>query len=255
MALAVATLLAVTPGPAAAATETPAEVASMLLAKLNADRVSAGLTAYRSWPALATLATERATRMAETYTLSHQAAGGDIGDALDARGIGWMGYGEIIANSGYAWGADAVAHIYGMWWSSPPHHDIMMSATSNYIGFGVAQATDGSTWVSAITTESLDHTAPAARNGSIYLRYRDDIVFRWSGADPRLQTHTAGLHSFDVLARRDKGSWFKLRNDTTSTSLVLADRAHRHWWTFRVQAKDRRGNLSPWTSEIRIWVP
>jgi uncharacterized protein YkwD len=255
MALTVATLLAAAPAPAAAATATLAEVGSMLLTRLNADRVAAGLTGYRAWPALATLATERATRMAATSTLSHQAAGGDIGDALDARGINWMGYGEVIANSGDAWGADAVAHIYGMWWNSAPHHAIMMSTTSNYIGFGVAQAADGSTWVSAITTESADHTAPVARNRSLYLRYRDDIVFRWSGADPRLQTHTAGIRSYDVQMRRDAGLWRTIRDNTTATGLVLPDRAHRHWYRFRVQAADRRGNLSRWTSEIRIWVP
>jgi len=255
MTLTIATLLAAAPAPAAAATATPAEVAGMLLTRLNADRTNAGLTVYRSWSALATLATERAGRMAATHNLSHAAAGGDIGDALDARGIGWLGYGEAIANSGYAWGADAAAHIYGMWWSSPQHRAIMMSATSNYVGFGVARADDGSTWVSAITTESLDHTPPVARNGRIYLRYRDDIVFRWSGTDPRLQTHTAGIHSYDVMARRDTGSWVKIRNDTTATVLVLANRAHRHWWSFRVQAKDRRGNLSRWTTAIRIWVP
>lgn len=253
--LAVATLLAAAPAPAAAATATPSEVGTMLLARLNTDRVAAGMAAYRAWPALATLATERAARMAATYNLSHQAAGGDIGDALDADGINWMGYGEIIANSGFAWGAEAANHIYGMWWNSPPHHDIMMSTTSNYIGFGVAQATDGSTWVSAITTESLDHTAPVARTGSLYVRYRDDVVFRWSASDPLLQTHTAGIRSYDVQTRRDTGAWRTIRDNTTATSLVLRDRAHRHWYRFRVQATDRRGNLSPWTSERRIWVP
>ena len=44
-------------------------------------------------------------------------------------------------------------------------------------------------------------------------------------------------------------------NDTTSRSLTLGSRPRGHWYSFRVQAADRRGNLSKWTSATRIWVP
>lgn len=252
--LTVATLLAAVPAPAAASA-TPDDVASMLLASMNADRVERGLARYRMWPDLTALATERAGRMAASGTLSHAVAGGNVGNALDGDGIPWLGYGEIIGMTGWPWGAEAAGSIYGMWWNSSVHRALMMSDTYNYIGFGVTQAEDGSTWVSAVMTESLDHTPPVARNGSISVRNRDDIVFRWSGSDPRLQTHTAGVRSYDVRMRRDNGTWRTVRNDTTSTDLVLRDRYHRHWFTFRVQAKDGRGNLSQWTSEIRVWVP
>ena len=254
MTLTVATLLAAVPAPAAAAA-TPDEVATMLLSSMNADRVERGLTGYRMWPALTALATERAGRMAASRTLSHATAGGNVGNALDADGIAWLGYGEIIGMTGYPWGAEAARSIYGMWWNSSVHRSIMMSDTYNYIGLGVIQAEDGSTWVSAVMTESLDHTPPVARNGSISVRNRADIVFKWSGSDPRLQTHTAGVRSYDVRMRRDNGTWRTVRDDTTSTYVVLRDRYHRHWFTFRVQARDGRGNLSQWTSEIRVWVP
>jgi uncharacterized protein YkwD len=256
--LTVATLVAAAPAPAAAATanatETPGDVAAMLLGSMNADRVAGGLVGYRTWAGLDALAADRASRMAAAHTLSHAFAG-DIGDALDAAGIGWMGYGEVIAMSGYPWGTEAATNTYGMWWNSPPHKAIMMSDTYNYVGIGVAQADDGSTWVSAVMTESLDHTAPVASNRSISVRSRDDIVFRWSGADPLLQTHTAGVRTYDVLMRRDRGTWRLVRDNTTATALVLRDRLHGHWFTFRVQARDGRGNLSAWTSGIRIWVP
>ncbi|HYO41816.1 MAG TPA: CAP domain-containing protein [Candidatus Limnocylindrales bacterium] len=254
MTLTIATLLAALPAPAAAADVAPDEVATMILARINAERVEAGLVAYRSWGELDTLAAQRAGRMVAAHTLSHAVAGGNVGSALDAGGIGWLGYGEIIATTGYPWGGEAAANIYGMWRNSPGHHAIMMSRTYNYIGIGVVRAEDGSTWVSAVLTESLDHTVPVARNGTIAVRNRDDIVFRWSASDPRLQTHTAGVRTYDVRMRRDNGSWRTVRNDTTATSLVLRDRYHRHWFTFRVQAKDARGNLSRWTTEIRVWV-
>ncbi len=119
---------------------------------------------------------------------------------------------------------------------------------------GVSRAANGSTWASILVTASVDHTPPVARNG-LLSRSGTTVRFSWSGADPLLQTHTAGLRSFDVQYRVDWGPWHLLRNDTTSRSLSLYNRAHRHYYSFRVQAADRRGNLSAWTPIKRIWVP
>jgi hypothetical protein len=144
--------------------------------------------------------------------------------------------------------------VYDLWMASAPHHAILMSASNNYVGIGVAQAADGSTWMSLIATESPDHTAPVAANGSLR-RSGTTITFTWTGHDVRLQSHTAGLRSFDVQMRRDGGAWRTIRNDTTATKAVLANRRRGHWFWFRVQAADRRGTLSPWTTPIRIWMP
>jgi uncharacterized protein YkwD len=251
----VGALYSALPGPVAATDATPGEVGAMIIAKINAGRTDRGLVGYRTWADLSSLASDRAARMADSGTLSHAAAGGNVGTALDAAHLPWLGYGEIIAATSYPWGAEAADHIYGMWRNSPGHAAIMMSASYNYIGIGVVRAADGSTWVSAVVTESLDRTPPVARYRSIAIRKRDDIVLRWSGTDPRLQTHTAGVRTYDVRMRRDDTRWRTIRNNTTSTSLLLKDRVHRHWFYFKIQARDGRGNLSPWTKEIRIWVP
>ncbi len=182
-----ASVLAATPAPAAAVT--PSDVSALFLDRMNTGRADRGLVAYRTWSALTALATERAGRMAAAHTLSHATAGGNVGTALDAGGIAWMGYGEIIGMSGFAWGPDAVDNIYTLWRNRPAHAGIMFSATSNYIGIGAVQADDGTTWVSAVMTESPDHTAPVARNGSIRVRSNRDVVVTWGGTDPRLQTH------------------------------------------------------------------
>jgi hypothetical protein len=221
---------------------------------MNEGRTNRGLVAYRRWDALTTLATERAQRMADRRTLSHSVAGGNVGDALDDRRVDWLGYGEIIGMTGWPSGQEAATSLYGMWRDSDVHRGIMFSSTYNYVGVGVAVAEDGSTWSSVVMTESRDHTAPVARSGSL-LRDGNDVRFRWSGSDPRLQTHTAGLHSFDVQVRRDDRDWVTIRNDTTKTSVWRRDRARGHWHHFRVRAKDRRGTLSSWTTEVRIWVP
>ncbi len=221
---------------------------------MNGDRTDRGLVAYRTWDALTALATERAQRMADLITLSHTAAGGDVGLALDARGINWLGYGEIIGMTGWPIGQQAADSLYSMWKNSDAHRGIMFSADFNYVGVGIAQAGDGSTWASIVMTESADHTLPVARNGSL-VRSGDDLTFRWSGSDPRLQTHTAGLSSFDVQFRRDDHAWKTIRDDTTKTRVRRKNRAHGHWYFFRVQAQDGRGNLSAWTTEKKIWVP
>jgi hypothetical protein len=187
--------------------------------------------------------------------LSHSAAGGSVGTALNARGIHWYKYGEAIGMTGYPWGSQAAAHLYSMWKQSSGHAALMFSKDFNYVGVGVAyRSSNRTTWASIVFTESRDRTAPYASNGSLTAQ-GTTISFNWSGYDPLLQTHTAGLRSFDVLYRINNGSWRKLYDNTTATSVTLGNRARGTWYGFRVQAADRRGNLGKWTSEAKVWVP
>jgi uncharacterized protein YkwD len=238
----------------AATASTAEDMEALILGRMNDDRDAQGLVRYRSWSALDGLANDRAQRMADLNKLSHDAAGGDIGAAFDALGIKWFGFGEIIGVSGYPWGSESALNIYGLWKGSSPHRAIMFSNSYNYVGIGVVQDAKGNTWVSAVFAESVDHTAPVAKRGSL-TRSGTTLYIRWSGYDPRLQTHTAGLRSFDLQLKRDNGTWRVVRDNTTATSARLANRLHGHWYTLRVQAADHRGTLSSWTSEQRIWVP
>jgi uncharacterized protein YkwD len=246
-----ACVLAVTPRGAAATS--PTDVRALVMGWLNADRAAAGLVAYREWTAVDDLAADRAAKIAASDTLSHDAAGGNVGDALDARGIPWSWYGEALGMIP-AWGATFARQVYDQWMASAPHHDILMSNVDNYVGIGVVEGADGSTWMSLIATQSPDHTRPVATNGTL-TRSGTSITVRWRGSDPALQTLTAGIRSFDVQVRRDDGGWWTWLDNTTRTSAVIANRQHRHAYWFRVQATDRRGNLSAWTAPIRMWVP
>ena len=256
-ALSVGLLATASPVPAAAtvATGTAADTTARILASMNAGRTAHGLVVYRAWGALAALAAERAATMAAVGTLSHDVAGANLGGTLTARGISWMGYGEIIAKSSYPFGADAANHVYSMWNASPPHHAIMFSGTYNYVGVGAAQAADGTTWVAAIMTESRDHTAPVASNRSLTRSGRDVIIQVGRVTIRGSRPTRRGCAPSTSSMRRDSGSWRTIRDNTTSTRAVFPDRARGHWYGFRVQATDRRGTLSPWTREIRIWVP
>jgi uncharacterized protein YkwD len=243
------------PAPTSASTaSTAAGMATEFYTWLNRDRVARGLIPLRTWPSLASLATTRAVRMASSGTMSHAAAGGNVGTALTRSGMPWLGFGEIIGESSYTWGTPAANNLYRMWKASPAHHAIMFSASYNYMGAGFVRRSDGTTWASVVFTESPDHTAPAAYNGRLS-RSGTTVSFAWSARDVRLQTHTAGIRSYDLQYRVDGGTWKLIRNDTASTSIRLTSRAHGHIYSFRVQSKDRRGNLSRWTSEVRISVP
>ena len=85
-------------------------------------------------------------------------------------------------------------------------------------------------------------------------RSGDDVRWTWSGYDPRLQTHTAGLRDFDVQYRVGWASWVLLRDNTTQTSITLANRPGGRSYALRVRATDRRGNVGVWSREARIWV-
>jgi uncharacterized protein YkwD len=240
--------------PASAAAATPDEVGARILERINGDRAARGLIPYRTWTALQDMAAGRAARLAAAMVLSHSVAGPDIGDTLTTTGLPWYGYGEIIGMTGFPWGTESADDLYRRWYESSAHNAIMFSDHYNYVGVGVVRADDGSTWASVVMAESPDHTAPVARNGSLRRSGRT-LYFSWSGRDPLLQAHTAGIGWYDVQVRRDAGSWRTIRNDTTATSLKLPDRLRGHWYAFRVRAADRRGNLSRWTSLTRIWVP
>ena len=234
---------------------TTSTMASQLVSLINKDRVSRGLTVYRTWTAVTKLANDRAARMGYRNTLSHTAAGGSVGSALTSRHIQWYSYGEAIGYTGYAPGGDAAAHLFSMWMNSSPHRALMLSTKYNYIGVGLYyKSATHTTWASIVFVESRDHTAPVARNGALGTS-GTTVSFSWSGVDPVLQSHWAGMRSYNVQYRIDSGRWMNLRINTTATSLVVKNRLRGHWYRFRVQPADQRGNLGRWTSETKIWLP
>lgn len=253
---------AATSAPAPATSTTPSitmsstaiSMANSILSWLNRDRAAAGLRPLRAWGSLQSIANTRSANMASSQVLSHSAAGGDPGKAISSAGLQWYSWGEIIGETSYPWGSQAAANLYHMWFNSPLHHQIMFSNTSNYIGIGIARGSDGTTWSSILFTESTDHTRPIAYNGTSTVR-GTSITFRWSGRDPLLQTHTAGIKGFNILYRVNSGAWTQIRTATTATYLSMTSRRHGYTYSFRVQAVDRRGNLSPWTAVKKVYVP
>jgi len=223
-----------------------------IMTSVNQARASNGLRPLRSDVRLWALADERAAAMASSDVLSHE-AGGSIDSGLSRGAIQWYRYGEVIAYS-TASGSAAAAHLFELWLSSPSHWELLMSDSFNYLGVGLSVSSSGRTYGSIVLTESRDRTGARATLSGVTVS-GDDVRWTWRGGDPLLQSHTAGLRDFAVQQRTDGGSWVTVSTGTTSTARSAINRAHGHWYGLRVRARDRAGNVGPWSAELRAWVP
>jgi uncharacterized protein YkwD len=242
-----------------ASTTPEASMTSAILGWLNRDRAALGLSLLRRDPALASIAVDRARRMAGLGVLSHSIAGPDIGGALTALGVEWYGFAEDIGLTTAPLGSYAAANLYSLWRESPPHWAALMSGQLNYLGIAVAYRPEGNcTYASIVFAEAVDRTAPLATMAAARAAAGSTgttAVFSWRGSDPVLQTHTAGLRSFDLEYRIDAGGWRSLRTGTTETTIRLARRPPGHTYAVRVRPRDGRGNLSAWSRPLRVVVP
>jgi uncharacterized protein YkwD len=236
-----------------ASAETDAE--SLAVDLVNAQRVSAGLVPLRRYYKLAAIAGTRAARMRDANTLSHT-VGGSITTQFASAGVTWYSYGETIGYSYASWASGAARDLVRLWMASPAHRALLMSSKSNYIGVGLAyRSSNGRTYGSIVMTESPDRNGARSWVTKTAITGGNDITWTWSGADLRLQTHTAGLRDYDVQYRVGYGSWHTVYNDTTRTSLTLWNRTHGTTYGVRVRATDRRGNIGAWTAEKRVKLP
>ena len=237
---------------AAASATTIGAPERQIMAAVNEARAANGLVPLRSDYRLWTLADERAAAMASLDVLSHD-AGGSIDGGLGSQAIQWFGYGEVIAYS-TASSSDAAALLFVMLRHSPAHWALLTSSSFNYLGIGLAVSNSGRTYGSIVLTESKDRTGARATiaAGSVS---GDDVQWSWRGTDPALQSHTTGLRDFAVQQRTDNEGWVTVSTGTTSTTRTAINRAHGHWYGLRVRARDRAGNVGPWSAELRVWVP
>jgi uncharacterized protein YkwD len=238
------------PAPVAASTATDME--ARLLSSINAERARRGLLALRLHGGLVDYSGDRASTMASSGVMKHPSC---LSCQLTNLGIQWYSNGEAISYTTWPWGTQAADSIFKGWMGSTFHKALLMSSKFNYIGLGVAYRSSAhQTFAAAVLTESKDSTKPWAKMASSK-RSGDTVAWTWSGADTRLQTHTAGLKNYDVQYRIGSGTWSTIRSATTNTSLSLANRLGGHYYGLRVRARDNRDYLSSWSAEVRIWVP
>ena len=221
---------------------------------LNNDRARRGLRPLRVDVNLRTIATTRAGTLASLGLLSHTAPG-NLSSQLNAAGVRWYGWGEDIGWSSYAWGYDVASSLYTMWKHSPGHWSLMMSPHYNYLGIGLGYRwPDGQTYSSIVFAEMPDHTGPTAQVTSAG-RSGSSVWFRYSGTDPVLQTHTAGMRDYDIGYRVDNGPWSIIKLHRTSGSITFSSRPSGHTYYIAVRARDNRGNVSVWSTPAHVTVP
>jgi hypothetical protein len=235
---------------ASASTATDAE--RQIMASINRARADRGLVPLRSDYRLWILADERAAAMANAGILSHSVAG-SLSANLTGRAIQWYGHGEVIAWTS-ASPASSPADLFRLWATSPPHWALLTSQSFNYLGIGLATSSAGLTYGSIVLTESKDRTGARAYMVDASVS-GDDVHWTWRGSDPPMQTHTAGFRDFAIQQRVDDGAWVNVTSATTATARSAANRASGHWYGLRVRARDRAGNVGPWSGELRVWVP
>ena len=226
---------------------------SNLLVLVNRARASAGLRALRSDPRLTDLARNRARWMADRNELTHTSYGGDIAPAVDSTGIDWLFVGEAVAMSSVVPGADIAPRLFEMWRGSPPHWGLITSSDFNYVGIGIGLTANGDPYGALVFAETLDRTAPVATTTSATASGAT-ATWRWSGSDVALQTHTAGLCTFDVQMRDGAAAWRLLKSKTTTRTLALGSRTPGHTYSVRVRARDCQGNLSSWTAPRSVRI-
>jgi len=235
---------------AAAATATDAE--REIMHSVNRMRADRGLLPLRSDYRLWLLADDRAAVMARSEILSHGVAG-SLAGGLDGRGIQWFLHGEVIAWTSASASASP-AELFQLWVTSPPHLALLVNSSFNYLGVGLARSDSGLTYGSIVLTESNDRTGARAKMVDVSVS-GDDVLWSWRGADPPMQTHTAGLRDFAVQQRTDDGEWVTVTSSTTMTARSALNLAGGHWYGLRVRARDRAGNVGRWSAELRVWVP
>ncbi len=240
--------------PTAEATTSTTDLEYGLLNKINDARSDHGLRPLRPLSGVWSIAGTRAARMASTNVLSHTIAG-SLSAQLRAKDVPWYAYGEDVGYTRAQRGTTAMNDLFRLWQASPEHWKLMMSSDYNYIGVGLAyRSSNNKTFGSLVFTESRDQTdARTYMNG--VSTSGSSATWSWWGTDPVLQTHTAGLRSFDVQVRVDDGSYRTVSTSTTATARIWTGLDSGHVYRMRVRARDRAGNIGSWTAPVAVRMP
>jgi len=245
-----ALVLVMLPATVAATTSSEIDAAeATALSLINEQRANGGLVALRLDSRLATIAGKRAAYMASTGVFSHtQNDGTTAFSMISDAGITWYGAGEIIA---WHSGTDiqgSAAYAVQSWMGSDGHRAIIMSNDYNYVGFGLAVASNGRRYWAGVFLKGPDRTGAWASIGSVgkstAAAGKVRVTLHWSGADTRLQVLTAGLRDFSAQGRWVGGPWVDY--GTLSTTSMTRDWLKGTTYQFRVRARDKNGNWGGW---------
>jgi uncharacterized protein YkwD len=227
---------------------------STMLTLLSKDRSAHGLVAARTDSRLMAIARARSADMAAKGYFSHtQPDGRNIFDILSEQGITWYAAGENIAWNTYSI-SQTTSVANSQWMNSSGHRAIILSSSYNYVGVGLAVASNGRNYWTAVFMKGPDRTGARASIGSARVTTGPTSVTRharitWTGTDVRLQVLTAGFHYFTVERRIDDGPWTRTWSATTLTAATFTVSVG-HRTEFRISGVDKKGNRGAWVSRV-----
>jgi uncharacterized protein YkwD len=246
---------AVAPARAVTGITTVAQAEARLVVEIDQERVKAGLVPLQVDRTLMAIARGRSRDMVARGYFGHvDPDGRTYADRLAASGLVSYRSGETIARDHYPTLLYSVAITRYQWMHSAPHRAILLSSAFNYVGVGLAVASDGRHVWTAVFSRSPDHTGARATGGTARLGTvvsgRRMVTIPIRAADVRLQALTAGLRDVQVQRRVDGGRWVSL-GWTTATSLRKSLTV-RHRYDFRFRARDRAGNIGAWSRVVTV---
>jgi uncharacterized protein YkwD len=244
------------PGPVAAAM-TVAQAEQAMVSALNADRARGGLVAVRIDSRLMSIARARSTDMATKHYFGHtQPDGRTVFNILTEQHITWYNAGEIIAWNTWPELSDSVNVANSGWMNSSVHRAIIMSASFNYVGVGLAIDGSGKKLWTAVfmkgpdrtggwvtinpQTTAVTTTSIQTASTSIYSR-----KVTWSGGDVRLSVLTAGFRNYQIQRNWDGGAYNWITQWTTLTYRSMSFYTG-HTYSVRIRACDKVGNCGAW---------
>lgn len=238
----------------AGAVQAPTDPEAHLLSLINEARAGVGRIPLRWDARLADVAQERSDDMARTASFGH-IGWTTLTAMIKDKGIVWYYLGEALVKGTPREPMQSAEEAMTTWYKSQPHWDMLSNADFNYVALGMARAADGWYYWTALLLKGPDRTPPTANVtgtalGSVSGDKRS-VTVSWTGADVQLSVLTAGLRDYRIQRRVGSGSWVRIGDWTAATgktySLTVGNT-----YQFRVRARDRSGNKSPWSAAVTV---
>lgn len=235
-----------------AANSGPSDAEAKALYLINQERAKLGRAALQWDARLADIAQERSNAQAKQNRMFHDLA--YVTKRMDQENIRWFeSVGEALLMGTPRSPLESAVEAVTWWEGSKDHWDMLMSkqARYNYIALGVARANNGWYFWTAIVFVGPDRTPPKASMSDARRLSGGAVSVSWTGHDVQLYSFTSGLRDFKLQRRIGSGAWSAVTDWTTATSKSF-DLTRGRTYSFRVRARDERGNKSRWSSPISI---
>jgi uncharacterized protein YkwD len=240
--------------PVALANSGPSAAEAHALDLINQERAQMNRAALQWDARLADIAQERSNIQASKNKMFHDMA--YITKRMDQKNIRWFeSVGEALLMGTPRSPMESAEEAVSWWEGSDAHWDMLMStqARYNYVALGMARANNGWYFWTAVLFVGPDRTPPKAHMSDARRAAGGDgtVDVSWTGNDVQLFAFTSGLRDFRLQRRVGKRDWVAVSDWTTATS----DSFHLdqgRTYSFRVRARDERGNKSSWSAPISI---